>query len=317
MALNWEATDTYFYVDQENKMMLRRNAENNPHGDNGKGDAIGRTFLSYYLYGDEKFIEGIESCWVRIERKGRLKRFLFGKYYYQGYRYPTQDNRGLSRDHLTYSILAFKYSGYSNKELKEFVKHLRFRISDLTLFTPDLWVWARAICGSKFYTWLFYTFEIPTMWVSKWWNRIIYAIAPFEDEVKQEDFVLVPNNLKPKRLDKLSDMLYPAYALHILSWQLYLLPDSKRKRKLQRICLGIVTKYNYVIKMLLGDKESFTKEEVWEFKAMFGGRWTGYLQPWLNDRDMRIIEDENLIKHNSLDVDYVRKLYNTVTCKDI
>ena len=111
---------------------------------------------------------------------------------------------------------------------------------------------------------------------------------------------------------KLASMLYPIYALRNLAWQIYLLPDSRQKKTLQKICLSISPRHNYVIKMLLGDKESFTKDNVWNYKAMTGDRWSGILNPWINNRDMDIITDEKLIEFNNIEVDYVRKLYNTI-----
>lgn len=315
MALNWEATDTYYFVDQEHNMMLIQNPGWAPDGDKGKGDSIGRTFISYFNYGDERFLEGIESCWVKKERNWFWK-LLGKKYYYQGYRYPTHYDKDLSRDHLLYSILAFKYSGYySDNKLKEFVKHLRFKISERFTFTINLWFWVRAVYGSKFYEWLFYAIDIPFFKAIRLWNKIIYKIASFEEEDSQDNWIKIQNELKPKIVIKLSNLLYPVYTLHQQAWRLYLLPDSKKKRKLQKICLDIAPKHNYVIKILLGDKESFTREDVWNYKSMTGSRWTGILNPWLNNRDMNIITDEKLLEFNVQDVDYVRKLYNTIQCK--
>lgn len=315
MALNWETTDTQCFVDQKHKMMLIQNPGWALNKDNGKGDSIGRTFISYFNYKDERFLEGIEDCWVKKERNWFWK-LLGKKYYYQGYRYPTHYDQDLSRDHLLYSILAFKYSGYySNDKLKEFVKHLRFKISKRFTFTINLWFWTRAVCKNKFYERLFYAIDIPFFQFIRLWNKIIYKIAPFERENSQDEWIKIQNELKPKRIVKLASLLFPIYALHNKSWQIYLMPDSKRKRKLQKICLDLAPKYNYVIKMLLGDKKSFTKKAVWNYKSMTSGRWTGILNPWINDRDMNIIKDEKLLKFNVQDVDYVRNLYNTIQCK--
>jgi len=319
MALNWKATDTQWFVDQENKMMLVQNSSWNPNGDNGKGDAIGRSFMAYFTYGDERFLEGIENCWEKVERKGWLKRLLFGKYYYQGYRYPKRfDNEvGLSRDHTSYTIIAYKYAGYSNEYIKEFVKHLRFRISKFAMFTPEMWLWARAMTGSKFYEKLFLLTTIPVNMLNRWWNKFIYKIVPFEEECHQDEFMVVQNDLKPPRVRKWAKRLYPYYALHISAWQLYLLPDSKLKRKAQKICLDITPKHNYVIQMLLGYKDMVNPDDVFEFKPMKGGRWTGILNPWINDRSIHIITDPKLIESNVMVVDYVRKLYNTIQCENL
>ena len=58
-------------------------------------------------------------------------------------------------------------------------------------------------------------------------------------------------------------------------------------------------------------------ENVFGYKSMQGGRWTGILNPWINDRDMEIITDPKRLEWNVQDVDYVRKLYNTSACTPI
>jgi hypothetical protein len=316
MAFNWEATDTYYFVDQENKMMLTQNPSWKPDGENGKGDAIGRSFTSYVAYEDERFLEGIEACWERVERKGWLKRLLFGKYYYQGYRYPHRypSEVGLSRDHLTYTLLAFKYAGYSDEFIKEFVTHLRFRISKFALFTPELWLWRKALY-SRFYEKLYLLMNIPVLYITKLWNKFVYKIVPFEDEYHPEEFIVIQNELKPKRIRKWAKRLYPIYALHIQAWQLNVLPDSKLKRRAEKIALDLCPKYNYVIQMLLGFKDLVPKEEVDNYKPMRGGRWGGILNPWINDRSMYIIDNPVWTEYNTLDVDYLKKLYNTIQCE--
>jgi len=315
MALNWEATETHWFVDQENKMMLTQNPGWNPTGGNGKGDAIGRTFIAYYLYGDERFLEGIESCWERVERTG-IKRLIFGKYYYQGYRYPHRfpDELGLSRDHLLYTLIVYKYAGYTEEYLKEFTSHLRFRISKFASFTPELWWWKKAISGSKFHLWLYLALTVPVLKVSRWWNKMIYKYVPFEEESHQDDFVLIQNNMKPERIKKWANRLYPIYALHQHAWQLHLLPDSKRKRKAQKIAFDICPKHNYAIQMILGFKDMVDPENVFGFKSMTGGRWTGILNPWINDRDMSMQTNPVRLTANVQDVEYVQKLYNTIHC---
>ena len=313
MSLNWNAIDTYYFVDQKYKMMLRQSHNWSPL-DFGEGDSIGRTFISYFNYDDKRFLEGIENCWVKKE-SNRFWKLLGKKYYYQGYRYPTHYDEDMSRDHLSYTIFALIYSKYYSKEkLKEFIKHLKFRISKKFTFTINLWLWTRAAYGSKFYEWLFYTIDIRFFKFVRLWNKIIYKITPFNEESSQEEWNKTQDKYKPKskREIKFGNLLYPIYSLHQQAWKLHFLRDSKRKKKLQKICLDMAPEHNYVIKILLGDKKSFTKEDVYNYKSMTGSRWTGILNPQLNDRDINIITDEKLIEFNIQDVDYVRKLYLTI-----
>jgi len=321
--LNWESKNTYHFVDEENKMMLVKNPSWKPDGDNGKGDAIGRSFLSYFCYGDDRFLEGIADCWIRVERKGWLKRFLFGKYYYQGYRYPTyargeeEQPVGLSRDHLIYTVLAFKYAGYSDEFLKDFVKHLRFRISDRFLMTINLWLWLRVIANIKPYAALYYPIEWLVSAINSVWNRALYKCSGFGEESHQDDFIKIPNSMKPKSMKRLASLFFPVYALHLNSWQIKVLPESKWKKRLEKMALTYCPKHNYVIQLLLNSPEKPSQENVDSYKAMTGGRWTGILNTWLNDRDIEIIKDPKLIEYNNIDVDYLRKLYYTISCTKI
>ena len=50
---------------------------------------------------------------------------------------------------------------------------------------------------------------------------------------------------------------------------------------------------------------------------MLGFRWSGILNTWLNDRDMRVITDPVLLEYNVQDVDYLKKLYYTIPCTPI
>jgi len=309
MAFNWEATETQWYVDQENKMM--RVKDLNPD------DSIFEAFRAYFLYGDERFLEGIESCWVKVERRGWLKRFLFGKYYNQGYRYPTHYDDNFSRDHLAYTLIAFKYAGYSEEFIKDFVKHLRFRISKRFLFTIDLWCWAYAIANIKPYTLLYPPIQWLVLAVSSKWNKLIYRHIGFGEESHQDDFVKIQNSMKPSGMIKLAKKLYPIYALHIVSWQIKLLKNSKWKKRLQKIALTLCPKHNYPIQMLLQSPNPPSREDVESYRSMEGGRWTGILNPWINDRDINFIVDPKRLQWNVQDVDYVRKLYSTIYCLDI
>lgn len=316
-TFKWEATGTHWLVDQIHQMMLRESPPWNPD-DYGEGDSIGRSFMAYVTYGDPRFMEGIENCWQRVDRKG-IKKFLFGKYYYQGYRYPVrlENENGLSRDHLTYTIIAFKYAGYSDEFIKDFVKHLRYKISEFAWFRPDLWLWTRAIANIKPYTTLFYPIQWLALAGSLVWNRALYKYTGFGPEVSQDDFILVANSFKPSRIKKLAKLFYPTFALHITSWQIKLMPDSKWKKRLQKLALKLCPEHNYVIQLLNNHPELPTQEQVDNYKSMTGGRWTSILNTWLNSRDLKKIKDPSKIAYNALDEDYLRKLYYTITCSDI
>ena len=318
-GFKWDAEGTQWFVDQVYKMMLTQNPSWKPDGENGKGDSIGRSFIAYFCYGDPRFLEGIEDCWEKVERKGWLRRLLFGKYYYQGYRYPHRypGEVGLSRDHTAYTILAFKYAGYSDEFIKDFVKHLRYKISDFARFTPEMWLWARATANIKPYTTLYLATSYVVTKLSGWWNSRLYKYTGFGEESHQDDFLKVQNSFKPSRVHKVLKLFYPIYALHIHAWQLKVLKDSKLKRKVQLAALDICPKHNYVVQLLLDSPNPPTEEQVYGYKSMKGGRWTGILNTWVNDRDLSINKNKEELAYNVQDVDYVRKLHKTVSCTPI
>lgn len=308
-GFKWDATlddKVNFYVDEYN-MVLARPRSYAINSDGGAGDSIGRTFTTYVTYGDERLLEGIKSCWEKVERKGWLRRLLFGKYYYQGYRHPASDrDHGLSRDHLLYTILAYKHAGYSDEYMKEFVKHLRYKISDTHNFRLNLWLWVRVISGMKFYTPFYYVAEYIALLASLFVNIVTEKFAKFGPESHQDDFIKMSNKDKTKRMNRLNSFFYPVYAMIQAAYQIRLLKDSIFKRGLVNILLKMTPKYNYAIQLLLGQYVS--KDDVYSYKPMTSWRWSVILNKYRNDRDIGF-QTKN-IEYNVLDVDYIRKLYS-------
>jgi len=305
MSLDWGNPNTYNYVDQEHNLMLCRNEEWNVTVGGGRYESIARSFIAYLCYGDERFIEGIESCWTKKQTRK--------KYKYVGRPYPVKADKlpPLVADHVAYSIFAFKYSGYSKESLKDFITHTKIN------YNPSFYLWAKALIGNKLDELLFYFYMIPKVKLVTLWNKFIYKITPFEDEVCQKGWIKVDNDLKPDRIKKLAKKLYPIEKLHMLAWQIYFMPQSKLKTKLQKMCLNITPRHNYVIKMILGSKENISKNKVDNYKPMTSYRWHTILNPWITDHDLSIITDEKLLQANVLDVDYVKTLYNTIWCPPI
>jgi len=316
-TFNWDVTDTFTFVDQENKMMIRQNPSWNPNGENGKGDAIGRSKEAYLIYKDYRFIEGIESCWVKVPNKG-IRR-LFRKYHYQGYRYPTyargeeEQPVGLSRDHTLNTILAYKYAGKSDKEMWDFVKRLKFRISKFVIFSPELWLFARMLAGRKVATWLYPRVTYLVKRVTVWWQLRVEkrsGIGPHYEE-NQDTFHYIQNSIKPKCINKCTKMLHPIYALLQDAEQSTFIKNNKWRKKIQNLLYKITPTYNYVIKLLIDHTEDITFDDVYNYKSMKGGRWDGVMNIWWNDRTLEINTDTSYSnEYNVMDVDYVRYLWN-------
>ena len=316
---NFKVKYTYWYWDSKNSMVLAQPFSwGEPTGP--QRDAIGRTVDAYYTYRDSRMLNGVKRCWEKVEYEysnNPVKRFFQrlwrrGKdYYYQGYRYPThEESVGLSRDHTLGTIYGYLLSDMPKEELKEFVTHLRYKISSFANFTPTSWLWIRAVIGYKWAEYLFYAIHIPTMFFNVVWNWAIYKYLHLEPESSQADWKKILNDQKPPRVAKWVKRLYPIFGLLLASWNIYLLPNSWMKRLSQRIMLLMTPRYNYVIKMLLGDKKSFTKDDVYAYKSMTSNRWSGILQPYVNDRDLEINTNLYELRYNVLDVDMVRKMYD-------
>lgn len=323
---NFDVTNTYWFYDKKYQMILQNEPSwdkyGNPSKDLGRADGIGRTFRAYVTYGHKEFMDGIWNCFEKIEYKYSKNIFVNlyqrlirrnKKYYYQGHRYPCKNHPvGLSRDHLSYAIIAFKYSNYlSDKELKDFVKHLKFRISDFAKFTLDMWFWVRAVADIWWARPLYYMSYIPVMLGTYYWNEWLYKKTGFERESHQKDFkAYMDNRQKSEFTQKWRKRFYPMYAHHIACWQVFFLKKSFCKRWLQKIMLKICSPYNYVIRMVLGDN-TVTKDDAYGYKSMTGSRWTTILQPELHDRGAYVMSDNDIrIKYNKQDEDYVRKLYD-------
>lgn len=314
MKYDWHATNTENFVDQKNKMMNAQNQDWNPNGDFGRGDAIGRNFIAYFLYNNLKFVEGVKDCWVRVAD---------GKTYYnKGYRYPTHNRKDLSRDHVLNTLLIYKLHNLRNKknqiDLKEFVKHLKWKISEKFNFSVDLWFFARSIAGFKWAIPFFYLISFIVIGLAVIWNNYIFKIGNFYEETSQEEYI------KDKSLTDLQKfcrkLIYPTYTILQLAWQLYFLSDSWAKRKLQKLVSKIVPKHNYVMQLLFQTKQQPTKKQVYSYKSMRGGRWTTTLNN-MTDRDLNIIEEKwpysakTLLRANVMDVDLVRMLFEKMNYK--
>jgi len=318
--LNWDAIHTYNYIDKEFGLMLCRNPEWYHNIGGGRYEAIARNFVAYVCYNDKRLIDGILRCWEKRKMPNFWRTITGVEFYYQGYPYPDfQDKLPPIKAslHLYYTLFALKYSGASKSDIKEFIRHIPFRLAPRSYLTLESILWMMVLTNGRISRTLYYMYMIPKMLLNTVWNRLIYRIADFEEEYCQYSWVRVPNDLKPDRIKTLANMLYPVAELHGVAWQLYFMPDGWAKRKLQSICLKLTPRYNYAIKLLLGSTKGISRGKVFKYRAMYSNRWHNVLNPWINNRDADIINDDSLLTHNVLDVDYVRTLFNKMTAKTV
>jgi len=329
-TFNFDCSTSLTFFDKENKMVLRQNHSWNPDGDLGKGDAIGRNLSAMEAWGEEEIevarktmklqdwlMEGIMDCWVLKKRRTWLGRLLKGKYYYQGYRYPTyargeeEQRDGLSRDHTLNTVLAMLYMQWDKKDIWNFVKKLKFRISPFALMTINLWLWLRVVSGRRIARLFYYPIEWITVSFTSWWQRKVEKITGIGPhyEVPQDEFKYMQNKDKPKIVDTSCGLLYPVYAMKQAAEQ-FLYVNEKWGTKLRNKYIKITPTYNYVIQLLLKDPNGPTEKDIMNYKPMRGSRWTGVFNKWWNKRSLKVIsEGDPLAEYNQLDVDYARSLY--------
>lgn len=176
-------------------MLLETDWEGKPAID----DALFRTALLYLCEPETHYADAIDAC------------------FYQGYafRHPSyvfSSSEGFyntcSRDQVIMSFVAIVLNDGINA-----LPRLRRKFSDKFRQTPDMGWWLRGLKGSKFYSWLFCTvkrimYPLLFTWNDFWWKvskKVYWKVR------------------------------YPYYALHLGSWMLYTLPDSRGKKKLQNI----------------------------------------------------------------------------------
>jgi len=308
MGLDWNCDTSFFYVDRENNMMLMKSEDDAEHG---KYDGIEKSCHAYYAYKDQRFIDGIKSCFKKVYRTNKITKFLFGDYYYQAYRYPVPFNLDgpISRDHLSYGFSAMKKSGMSNEEIFEYASRIRLKISDMAKMTPGLWFWLRLISGKKI-GYLYYPWSYLEFGVYKNWNQLLDKIWVWGDEFTQDTYKFINVPQKPKLLADMVQTYFPMYAIKISTFQVDVLPNNRYTKKLKSILLKMVQKHNYLLQLMLDDPNGPTQEIVDNYKPMTGDRWSDILNSWKSDRYLRLINEPEWMKCNVLDVDLLKTTFN-------
>lgn len=307
--LDWEATDTWWYVDRVNNMMLTQTYHG--LGENGKHDAIGTAWNAYFTYRDERFLNGIASCWSVVYRRG-LSKFFFGGYYYKGQRYPQAypEMKPMSRDHAMNTIQAFYHSGMSKDALWEFCSHLPFILGRSWGMHINLkmYLWMRALCDRKG-GWFYYPYTAVSMYFKRLNNKFMYWVTGYKDEEHQDVYRRLDVAVwdTPRIIKMIAGLFYPTYAMQHVAWQLQSLGDNWWTMKIRKLMLPMIPKHNYAIKLLL--RGTVTKEEVYSYKPMTGDRWSDTLNKWLSNRFLTVIQDQQCLRANALDRDYLIKLY--------
>ena len=286
-----------FFVDEFN-LILCQNRDGSLTGDIGMGDCIGTTADAYRAYHYKPFLDGIMSCFVD---RGD---------YLQAYRHPSKIDKTpntMSRDHIAYALYIMKYAGKEDN-VKYLSKKLRWKISDRFKFTIDLWLYMKAIAGSRLALAAYYLIAIPYLLFNMLYKRLVFKICGLPAEMKQSEWKGIPPfPVLPKWKYKMYKGLFPMYSLYQTAFLIDVLPRSPFRWLLRKILLIGTDKQNFITRLMLGDKK-VNKEDVYAYKAMWGGRFTSYLSA-LDSRNLEVITDPKMLEANVVEVDLLREIY--------
>ncbi len=210
---------TRFYV--ENGMMRERSHDS--------GDNLWRTSIAYIAYKDPALKDGMLSCTRWISPK-----------HVQYYRSVEQTDTDVSRDQVTMFLVAMALNG---EDVKKYIKATKWKLSERFSLTIDMWLWMKALGGSKFAQKMFFVTQIPIAKVYHLWNK-----------------------------SGLSKKKFPAYASHLLAWQIYALNDgTKYQKSLSEIVSKLADDDNYLVSLLLDLPVS--KEQVEKVRPTTDFQW--------------------------------------------
>jgi len=231
-------------------------------GHDSGGDNLWRTSISYMAYNDPAFLEGMLACtkWIK-------------KNHVQYYRTNYHNDTTVSRDQVTMFLVAMALSG---EDVKKYVKATKWKLSKKYSLTIDMWLWMRALGGSKFAEKLFFVTQIPIAKVYQLWNK-----------------------------SNISKSKFPSYAVHLLAWQIYALQsNSKYEASLNRIVLSMAEDKNYLVRLLLD--YPVTQEQINGVKPETGFQWQRD-ELDVGDHIRELTPEEG--EYNTIDVDILKTIY--------
>lgn len=256
-----------YYVDEYG--FMRQSSFNNWEED-GKHDALFRTSLAYMIYGEQRMLDAIKSCFVIENGKLRV------------YRHKDYGSETVSRDQIAAAFIALKLRG-NYQDLRHYITHLKWKLSDRFNQTLDFYFWQKSLLCNRFYanmfyivTMLFFLFVIP-------WNYSIRKIVGLKS-VNQRDFKADQFFILPKWKQKLIKLMYPTFALFLLALQIKVAPLTPLKIFTKRLVLKEVEGSNYFIRNVLKHENFIDKDYI----SMRGIRWNDRLDQ-SNDNGLRLM----------------------------
>jgi len=244
---------TRFYV--ENGMMRERTHDS--------GDNLWRTSIAYITYKDQAFKEGMINCTRWISPK-----------HVQYYRSVEQNDEDVSRDQVTMFLVAMALNG---EDVNKYIKATKWKLSKRFSLTIDMWLWMKALGGSKFAQKMFFVIQIPIAKTYHLWNKSGFSKKKF-----------------------------PAYASHLLAWQIYALnDDSKYQKSLSDIVSKLADDDNYLVRLLLD--LTVNKEQVENVKPTTDFKWQR--NKGEKEKYCRELTPEEA-EFNTIDVDVLKTIFS-------
>lgn len=298
---------TYYYLDG-NVIKVRgdKNCDN---------DVIGRNLTTFIAFGQNKLkhqmlLDFMHQCYIYVHT-------WYGSVRVQLFRHPKYKNSGkpndFSRDHLISFVMGMIMDGGVDKYRKMLLA-IPYKLSDKFYMTPDNWLWIRGMLGSKTALWLYYRIQITWMKIMRRWNEYIrhkYEFLPVQWEYHQSEYIRIkPQQHVTDEQKEGRKKLFQCYSLQGLAFQLYMLPDTKDKRKLQRICLDMVGSHNYLLRLMFNGWVDITFIE--KYKSMSSDRFGVHLDK-TNDRDTYILSPEQ-IEEWDIEKALLQRIYHEFIC---
>lgn len=331
---NSKNKETHRYIDHE--MMMEKSEWDG--GDNGKGDAMWRTAIAYIAYGEPRLKTAIIKCFRKFTMINKKGYFYQASRAWNRYR---EDDVSRDQVFLALTSLKFNGEAAALKEITDHLpKRLsrRFKMS----FVGKLWIKSMVTESPWYNFWFhfFELVEfVPSVLINKllrplagrskiqdpewhhsvdtsfnfWYQSWDSGSPVWVYNTDPDKYTEVTNGERAAnnyryRLSKnsllrfLNTIMYPGYALHLVSWMTYVSGDSILKQLLQKFILWEADDHNLLIKMLMG--RSVHPAAILGYTPAKNYRWSGRM-----DRSYhfeKLTDDDAL--YNTLDKDLILKL---------
>ncbi len=192
----------------------------------------------------------------------------------QFYRSVEYRENDVSRDQITMFLAAMVFN---NQDVKKYAKGIKWKISNKYKLTLDMWLWIHAIAGNSLARRAFLLLEWPVVKVYQIWNK-----------------------------GNISKQKFPAYALHLLAWQMYVLDgNSGIQSNINLMIISMADEENLLVRLLAGDE--IYGDQVDEIKPFTDFIW----QRYRNNTNALLRElTPNEAEFNALDVDVLKSVFD-------